>query len=132
MKKAIFVATFSILILGGIFYQNNRSSNNTSGGEQHSGSATQNIPQAKDNEVQMSEFSYKQSKITVKKGTTVTWANLDDAHHNVAFDTGSLKGMETKLIGKGEKVEFTFNDAGSFSYHCAPHPYMKATVVVTE
>ena len=36
------------------------------------------------------------------------------------------------LLAKGERYSFTFTEADSYPYHCAPHPDMKGTVVVTE
>ena len=83
-------------------------------------------------EAEMSDFKFGPAKLTVKKGDTVTWHNRDSAHHNVVFDTGVLKGQGGKLIGQDETYEFTFKEAGTFDYHCAPHPYMKATIEVTE
>src|SRR5215204_391220 len=36
------------------------------------------------------------------------------------------------LLAKGERYSFTFTEVDSYPYHCAPHPDMKGTVVVTE
>ena len=82
-------------------------------------------------EVEIEDFAFSPARITVKKGTTVTWTNKDDVEHNVAFDDGG-GAEDAKLIGKNESVSFTFNKTGEFAYHCSPHPYMKATVVVTD
>ncbi len=66
--------------------------------------------------------------LTVTAGTTVTWKNNDGVVHTVtslnnAFDSGN--------IGAGQSYSFTFNTAGTYTYHCLVHSMMKtATVVV--
>ncbi len=82
------------------------------------------------NEVVMQGLEFKTRKLTVKKGTTVTWRNLDDAKHNIAFDSGPRANTEGELFGKNETYVVTFDEAGTYDYHCRPHPYMKATVEV--
>ena len=78
-------------------------------------------------------FEFIKKDITVKKGTTVVWKNLDTAKHNVIFDDVSVGQVEGgKLIGKGQELSFTFDKVGSFSYFCGPHTYMKGRVVVSE
>ena len=59
------------------------------------------------------------------KGDTVTWVNLDSAAHTVtsaSFDSSSL--------AKGQSYKFTFNQAGTFKYHCTVHPSMLGEVIV--
>ncbi len=82
--------------------------------------------------VKISDFAFQPKTITVKKGTTVTWKNDDVAKHDVKPDNESADFMGSKLLSKGESYSWTFNTAGTYNYHCTPHPYMKATVVVTE
>jgi plastocyanin len=73
-------------------------------------------------------FSFSPSVLTVKVGTTVTWTNTSSAPHTVTSDTGVFNGS---LGGSGATFSFTFTRAGTFSYHCSIHPYMKATITVT-
>lgn len=80
--------------------------------------------------VSIKDFAFGPTTITVKKGTTVTWTNQDGPKHTVTAD-GS-EGPKSGLLAKGESTSYTFNSVGSFPYHCEPHPFMKATVVVTE
>lgn len=77
--------------------------------------------------VTIQNFKFSPSMIKVKKGTTVTWTNQDDAHHTVTGDKGA---PDSKLLAKGESTTYTFNQTGTFPYHCDPHPYMQAIVVV--
>ena len=82
--------------------------------------------------VTIRDYAFSPATITVKVGTTVTWTNQDSVRHDVVSDDGSADGPSGPLLAKGETYKFTFNKAGTYSYHCSPHPYMKAKVVVTE
>lgn len=84
------------------------------------------------NQITYEGFAVTQPLIRVKKGTTVTWTNKDDAKHDVTPDMPTAEFKEGPLFGKGETYSMTFNVAGTYSYHCSPHPYMKGTIEVTE
>jgi plastocyanin len=77
--------------------------------------------------VQIKGFAYNPAMITVPKGTTVTWVQLDSGvQHTVTgsdFDSGNLNA--------GDTFSRTFNKVGTFSYSCSNHPNMIGTVVVT-
>jgi plastocyanin len=58
----------------------------------------------------------------------VTWTNLDSmAPHTVTADDGSW-GSGT--LGQGATYSHVFTSPGTYTYHCAVHPYMTGTVVV--
>ncbi len=94
---------------------------------QQSGSAVQETDM-----ITYKSFSVVQKSIKVKKGTTVTWVNEDNAKHDVTPDTETADFKASDLFGKGESYSVTFNTVGKFSYFCSPHPYMKGTVEVVE
>lgn len=87
---------------------------------------------AKENEVFIKDFAFAPETLTVKKGTKVTWTNKDDARHDITPTGGGSDFMPSTLLAKGESYDFTFSTAGTYTYKCSPHPYMKGTVVVTE
>lgn len=70
--------------------------------------------------------------MNIKVGTTITWTNQDSARHDVAPDIESADFPASKLLAKGESYSHTFTKAGTYSYHCTPHPYMKASITVTD
>ncbi len=75
------------------------------------------------------DFAFHPDTVVVRPGTTVTWVNCDakaDAHTTTA-DGGD---WNSPLIQPGSTYAHAFPAAGSFGYHCTPHPFMKATVVV--
>jgi amicyanin len=82
------------------------------------------------NSVTIENYKFGPATMTVKVGTKVTWTNQDTVKHTVTVDSGD--GPKSELFGKGQTFSYTFTKAGSYSYHCEPHPYMKATVTVTE
>jgi amicyanin len=84
------------------------------------------------NQVTISSFAFSPKTITVKAGTTVTWTNNDSVEHDVVADDASADGPKSELLSKGETYSFTFQKAGTYNYHCTPHPNMQGTVVVTE
>jgi LPXTG-motif cell wall-anchored protein len=78
--------------------------------------------------VAISDFKFSPTTITVSVGTTVTWTNQGPSGHTATADDGSF---DTGVLTKGNTGSFRFTKAGTFSYHCTPHPQMKASVTVT-
>jgi plastocyanin len=73
--------------------------------------------------------AFEPGQLTVKAGTTVTWVNDDDIPH-IVVATG--KTFRSKALDTNDKFSFTFATPGSYEYFCSLHPYMKATVTVTQ
>ncbi len=82
--------------------------------------------------VEMSGMAFSPSTITVKKGTTVTWTNKDSAGHDVTPDEETDEFKKSDLLDKDQTYQVTFNTPGTYEYHCSPHPFMRAKVIVTE
>lgn len=80
--------------------------------------------------ITISDFTFKPSKLTVAPGAKVTVVNEDSATHTVTA-TDKDKSFDTGDIAGGEKATFTApSTAGSYSYECTIHPFMKATLIV--
>ncbi len=79
------------------------------------------------NEVWIQGMAFTPSTITVAAGTTIKWTNKDAVNHTVTSDTGIF---DSGTMGDGATFSQMFNNTGSFPYHCAVHPGMKATVIV--
>lgn len=77
--------------------------------------------------VEVKSFAFAPNKLTVAVGTKVTWKFDDPVNHNVTADNGAFKSADLK---GGSTYSFTFGKAGTYSYTCTIHPYMKATVTV--
>ncbi len=75
------------------------------------------------------DFAFHPDTLVVHPGTTVTWVNCD-AHADAHTTTADGGQWDSPLIQAGSTYQRAFATAGTFSYHCTPHPFMKATVIV--
>lgn len=64
----------------------------------------------------------------VVAGTTVRWTNRDTSPHTVTADDGSFDSAQ---LDPGDTFSHTFDSPGAVAHHCALHPDIRATVVVT-
>jgi plastocyanin len=78
--------------------------------------------------VNIDGFAFAPATLTVKAGSTVTWTNKDEDPHTVVADGDAFR---SQVLGSGGTYSFTFPAAGTFSYICSIHPFMRGTVVVT-
>jgi len=67
---------------------------------------------------------------TVRVGDSVTWFNADVMEHTVTSDAGTPVAFDSPLLNSGDTFSFTFTQAGTYAYHCAPHPTMTGTIIV--
>lgn len=67
------------------------------------------------------------ASMTIGQGTTVRWTNGDSLAHTVTSDNGTFSSPS---LSNGDSWTYTFNDLGTFDYHCSVHPMMKATIIV--
>jgi plastocyanin len=81
--------------------------------------------------VAIDDFKFVPDTLRVPVGTTVTWVNcgepsIDEPH------TATSDGQQwsSDLIAPAGSYSRRFDEAGTFPYHCEPHPFMKATVIV--
>jgi amicyanin len=82
------------------------------------------------NKVDISNFAFSPAAVKVSVGDTVTWTNKDSASHTVTADNASPDAPASDVLARGQTYSFTFKKAGTYSYHCEEHPYMKGTVIV--
>jgi plastocyanin len=83
---------------------------------------------AASNSVTITDFKYEPKSITVSVGDTVVWTNDGPTAHSATADDGTF---DTGNLTKGVTGSYKFTKAGKYSYHCTPHPFMKASVTVT-
>jgi plastocyanin len=79
-------------------------------------------------DIEISNFAFNPEVVTIPKGATVIWTNLDSASHTVVSDSGNE--IVSDPIPKGQSYAHTFNTAGTYSYHCGVHPSMVGTIIV--
>jgi LPXTG-motif cell wall-anchored protein len=86
-----------------------------------------NANSASDTRVTIADFSFTPASVTVHVGDKVEWVNNGPSAHTATADNGSFN---TGVLQKGQSASVTFHSPGTFSYHCAIHPFMHGTVVV--
>lgn len=91
-------------------------------------SAAPSVAGASAGSVKIANFAFGPASLTVKVGATVTWTNSDSPTHTVTADDGSF---DSGNIAPGATFKQTFTKAGTYTYHCAIHSSMTASVTVT-
>lgn len=78
--------------------------------------------------LEIKNWGFNPNVITISKGSTAKWANLDSKVHTVTssgnFDSGDIPA--------GGTWTYTFSKAGTFNYNDKYDPSMQAMVVITE
>jgi YVTN family beta-propeller protein len=82
---------------------------------------------ARGGKVTIANFAFAPAELVVQTGDAVTWTNDDGAPHGLAFADGA-KG--TGQLLPGASFSRTYDQAGTFDYVCAVHPYMAGKVTV--
>lgn len=72
-------------------------------------------------------FTFTPGEVRVRAGERVTWVNCDEDPHTSTADEGA---WASPLLVPGDAFTQTFEEAGTFPYHCQPHDFMTARVVV--
>ncbi len=84
------------------------------------------------NVVTIKKFLFNPQEITIKRGKTVRWENIEKRqYHNVWFEALGEEEPEDYLF-PDDSYEREFKQAGSFPYSCGIHPEMTGVVHVTE
>lgn len=77
------------------------------------------------------ELRLRPAALVVKVGTTVTWTNQDGDAHTVTSQNNSGP-LSSPPLNTGQTYAYTFTKPGTYSYLCTIHPFMTATVTVTQ
>ena len=73
--------------------------------------------------------AFSPAAVSIKAGQTVQWTFKDANPHTVTADDNSFTSSPAGLTGNAT-YRHTFTTAGTYAYHCAIHPQMKATITV--
>jgi plastocyanin len=77
--------------------------------------------------VPIRDFEFGIRRLVVRPGTTVIWVNEGDVAHTSTSDAGL---WASPFLSAGESYSRVFAEPGEYAYHCAPHTFMTAVVVV--
>ena len=79
------------------------------------------------NAINIKNFKFSPNPLKAKVGATITITNTDGTDHTVSADD---KSFDTGKFSEGSKT-FTVDKAGTYSFHCNVHDYMKGVIQVT-
>src|SRR5215212_5355794 len=80
-------------------------------------------------DISVVDFAFEPGTLSVPAGATVTWTNTGSRPHTVTADDGSF---DSGRLDPGEQFSQTFDQPGTFAYHCGFHPEMQGSIVVGE
>lgn len=80
--------------------------------------------------VAIRNFSFEPADVRVPVGGKVAWVNCAPADEPAHTSTSDQGVWSSPLLPPGAVFGFTFTQAGTFPYHCEPHPFMQARVIV--
>jgi plastocyanin len=79
--------------------------------------------------VSVQDFYFSPAQLVIEPGTTVRWVNQGTVPHSVvSTDSGPLA---SQVLQTGGTYQFTFQNPGTYTYHCSIHPSMTASITVT-
>jgi plastocyanin len=76
-------------------------------------------------QVNIQNFSFNPSEVTVGVGSTVVWTNNDSVPHQIASNL-----FNSSPLSQGNTFSYKFTAAGTYDYHCAIHPSMTGKIIV--
>lgn len=77
--------------------------------------------------IHVANLAFGERTLLVRAGTRVRWVNDDQVQHTVTADGGAFSSPLIEPRGSYERV---FDRPGDYAYHCTPHPFMTARVIV--
>jgi len=96
-----------------------------------SNSAQQHAEETPTASVTITDNGFSPATIKVKKGQDITWTNQTSVAKQLAGDDNKPEGFKTgEALGKNDTYSFTFDDAGTYSYHDPSNLAHGGTVIV--
>ena len=80
--------------------------------------------------VAIRDFAFRPADVRIRTGTTVTWVNCEPQNVESHTTTADGGAWSSPLLAPGATFSHTFDQVGTFAYHCEPHPFMRATIIV--
>lgn len=82
--------------------------------------------------VDVDDYGYAPAQVRIDQGDRVRWTNQGSQVHTVTSDDAAEGDFDSGRLGSGDEYTHTFNDPGTYSYHCEIHSSMNAVVQVGE
>ena len=81
--------------------------------------------------VVMAHLAFSPTAVNAKIGQIVKWANEDNVPHNVTYVSGPVF-KSSRRLAPGDKFSLKLVHTGTIHYYCTIHPWMRATISVTQ
>ena len=78
--------------------------------------------------ITIDNFKFSPGTLRVQDGARIKVANDDSAPHSVTADDG--RSFDSGTVDSGGATTIRAPAAGTYSYHCTIHPFMKGKLVV--
>jgi plastocyanin len=132
MKRvAVFVLVAAVLVLAGCGSSSSSSSSSSGPTTTAASGPAANGASGGAIKVKMQDLAFTPDTVHAKVGQTVHWTNDDQPAHNVTYVSGP-KFSSSSTISPGGTFSLKLSEAGTIHYVCTIHPFMKATIVVTQ
>lgn len=82
--------------------------------------------------VDIVDVAFSPAAVTVGVGDTIVWTNTGAAPHTSTSDPGQADAWDSSTLTTGQSFSRTFSVPGTFTYFCAIHPFMRASLTVRE
>jgi len=79
--------------------------------------------------ININNFAFIPPSLSINTGDTVIWTNMDSVAHTVTSDSGTE--LNSATLQTGSTYSHTFNNPGTFNYHCSIHTSMKGSITVS-
>jgi plastocyanin len=80
----------------------------------------------------MKTLAFEPSAVHAKVGQKVVWTNEDNVLHNVVYVSGPKFTSSPPKLRAGTKFSIQLTKPGTIHYFCSIHPWMKATIAVSQ
>lgn len=80
--------------------------------------------------VAIRDFAFHPAEIRIPRGSRVTWVNCEPEGTESHTSTADEGEWGSALLSTGDEFSRVFDTPGEFDYHCSPHPFMRARVIV--
>jgi plastocyanin len=78
--------------------------------------------------VDIHNFAFSPSTLTVPKGARIVWTNRDDEPHTIVSAAGAFKASQA--LDTDDSFATTLDKPGAYAYFCGIHPMMVGKIIV--
>lgn len=80
--------------------------------------------------VDVEDYRFAPSEIRIEPGDRVRWTSRGNQTHTVTTDDAGAEDFDSGRLGKNDEYTHTFQDEGTFTYHCEIYSSMSGVVQV--